>query len=303
MTKSLSIGMIGLSEGNGHPYSWSAIFNGYDPAKMKDSGFPTIAEYLAKRSFPADQIADARVTHIWTQDRDLSQKIAETCFIDLVVPNFEDLAGEVDAVILARDDHENHYDMAKPFLEAGLPVFVDKPLAISVADAQKLFALEQYEGQLFTCSSLRYAEEFYLSSAEEKALGELRRIDAVTVKSWDKYAVHIIEPVLHYLGGAGKPVSYRRKKYNNSIYLETEWNDGPITSFQALGPEIKKRAIAITYKGDKKEITKEFHDSFSAFKTSLSEFVKSVRDRKRLIPMDETLKVIGLIEEGLKDVG
>ena len=24
----LKLGIIGLSEGNGHPYSWSAIFNG-----------------------------------------------------------------------------------------------------------------------------------------------------------------------------------------------------------------------------------------------------------------------------------
>ena len=23
--------MLGMVDGNGHPYSWSAIFNGYDP--------------------------------------------------------------------------------------------------------------------------------------------------------------------------------------------------------------------------------------------------------------------------------
>ena len=29
----LRIGVIGLSEGNGHPYSWSAIINGFDKTK------------------------------------------------------------------------------------------------------------------------------------------------------------------------------------------------------------------------------------------------------------------------------
>ena len=31
----LKLGVIGLSEGNGHPYSWSAIFNGYDSVEME----------------------------------------------------------------------------------------------------------------------------------------------------------------------------------------------------------------------------------------------------------------------------
>lgn len=26
----ISLGIIGMTPGNGHPYSWSAIFNGYD---------------------------------------------------------------------------------------------------------------------------------------------------------------------------------------------------------------------------------------------------------------------------------
>ena len=29
----LRVGILGLSEGNGHPYSWSAIFNGFDKTK------------------------------------------------------------------------------------------------------------------------------------------------------------------------------------------------------------------------------------------------------------------------------
>ena len=63
----LKLGIIGLSEGNGHPYSWSAIFNGYDHNSMKDCGYPVIPEYLKKQNWPNDQIKDARVTSVWTQ--------------------------------------------------------------------------------------------------------------------------------------------------------------------------------------------------------------------------------------------
>ena len=54
----LKFGVIGMSEGNGHPYSWSAIFNGYDADAMRDCPFPAIPEYLARRRFPGMEKID-----------------------------------------------------------------------------------------------------------------------------------------------------------------------------------------------------------------------------------------------------
>ena len=31
---SIRLAMLGMVDGNGHPYLWSAIFNGYDPDEM-----------------------------------------------------------------------------------------------------------------------------------------------------------------------------------------------------------------------------------------------------------------------------
>ena len=45
----IKIGIIGMSHGNGHPYSWSAIVNGYDHEYMKDCPFPVIQDYLKKQ--------------------------------------------------------------------------------------------------------------------------------------------------------------------------------------------------------------------------------------------------------------
>ena len=110
--KELKLGVIGLSDGNGHPYSWSAIFNGCDMAYMKDCGFPVIPEYLSKQRFPDDCIPNAHVTHIWTQDRAVSEHVAKASLIPNVVDRMEDMIGEVDAVLLARDDPENHTNFA-----------------------------------------------------------------------------------------------------------------------------------------------------------------------------------------------
>ena len=50
MSKQLKLGIIGISEGNGHPYSWAAIFNAYNPEIMKTCPYPVIFE----RSFCAN---------------------------------------------------------------------------------------------------------------------------------------------------------------------------------------------------------------------------------------------------------
>ena len=47
-----------MSEGNGHPYSWSAIFNGYNRDEMKNCIFPVIPEYLNNQVFPEDFLVD-----------------------------------------------------------------------------------------------------------------------------------------------------------------------------------------------------------------------------------------------------
>ena len=44
-----SIGIIGLSEGNGHPFSYSSIINGYSPEGLAASGWPGIYEYVRRR--------------------------------------------------------------------------------------------------------------------------------------------------------------------------------------------------------------------------------------------------------------
>ena len=49
MAKKLKLGIIGISEGNGHPYSWSAIFNGYNEEYMIQCPFESIPEYLSKQ--------------------------------------------------------------------------------------------------------------------------------------------------------------------------------------------------------------------------------------------------------------
>ncbi len=292
----LKLGVIGFSEGNGHPYSWSSIFNGYDPLLMENCGFPAIPRYLSKQSFPEDCIKNAKVTDIWTQDKKISKKIAEACYIENITDHINDLVNKVDAVLLARDDAKNHLSMSEPFLEAGIPIYIDKPLALNVKQAKKIFSLQKYKGQVFTCSALRYAKEFILTERQKDFIGEIKSIEGFTSKSWDQYAVHIIEPILNLIPNHGNIDNYSNFHSDSITRLNILYENGIDIHFSTYGNiEIP---LKINIHGKKGSLQFVFKDTFHAFYTALDEFIKSIRNKTQPIHQDDTLEIVRLIEIG-----
>ena len=77
------IGIIGYSEGNGHPYSFSSIFNGYNSKKF-DKEWSIIQNYLETKP-KVDFINNlARVEKIWTPSIERSLSIKESCNINTI---------------------------------------------------------------------------------------------------------------------------------------------------------------------------------------------------------------------------
>ena len=156
----LRLAMLGMVDGNGHPYSWSAIFNGYDRAKMAECPYAGIPAYLNAEPDEALGIPGAKVTHVWTDDPDDAPRVAEASLIPNIVGRPEEVIGHVDAVIVATDKGHEHVERCRPFIEAGLPIFVDKPL-VDRAEDLAVFRGWVAEGHaILSGSALSYAREF-----------------------------------------------------------------------------------------------------------------------------------------------
>ena len=128
--KELRIGILGMTEGNGHPYSWSAMFNGFDPVEMAKCPFPAIPGYLNKQPKETLGIPGAKITCICCTgyaERDEAERMAKASLIPEVLDDPTEMIGKVDAVIVATDDGNEHVDRCRPFVEAGIPMFIDKP--------------------------------------------------------------------------------------------------------------------------------------------------------------------------------
>lgn len=298
VTVSLRLGVIGLSEGNGHPYSWSAIFNGYNKETMEECGFPVIPRYLERQSFPHDAIADATVTHIWTQDAAISAHVARAARIPYVCGRFEDMIGAVDAILLARDDAETHFEFAAPFLDGGLPVYIDKPIALSQAQLERLYERQQYPGQIFTCSALRYAGELRLDEEMHAEVGNIRALHAVTPKDWDRYAVHVIEPALAILGEQGRVADAQAATTDGGgAELAVRWESGVRARFAAMGDGVSC-PLSLRVMGDRSWCDLHFRDTFAAFRAALDDFVRGVRAKDVRTDPGFVQRVVDLIERG-----
>lgn len=293
----IKLGIIGMSEGNGHPYSWAAIFNGFNAHYMNQCPFPGIPVYLSQQNYPDDFLSSAYVTHVWSQDPSISQSIAQASRIPRIAQSLEQMAADVDAVLLARDDAENHLQYARPFLEAGLPIFIDKPLAHTLVQAEHLLSLEKYEGQIFSCSALRHAHEFELNASDKEFIESVKIINAYIPKDWKKYAIHIIEPTLKILGFDLSIEAHQKLKTQDITQLSLRVNDDLIINFYTLGQI--KHPVSIEYIGETEKRTFIFKDAFYAFRETLRKFIEQIQSAKRLIELEETLQVIRIIEMGL----
>lgn len=151
--KPFRIGMVGSQ--NSHAEAYSKLIN------LENAG---------------NMYGEVRVTHIWGEDDESAKKVAANCKIPNVVAKHTDMLGQVDGVICVRRHGGKHLEDAMPFLKAGLPAFVDKPLACSVADARAMIqAAEAAHVGFSSFSTLRYAPETVaFVDALRKEAGELR---------------------------------------------------------------------------------------------------------------------------------
>src|SRR5438067_239646 len=121
-----------------------------------------------------------------------------------ILPRVEELIGRVDAVLIETQDGGDHLEQAMPFIRAGVPLFVDKPLATSTADARQIVEAARARGVAFgSSSSLRYSLEVQEVQGRREELGPIVGVDAYSVA-----VLHPRNPGLFHYGVHGVETLY-----------------------------------------------------------------------------------------------
>jgi predicted dehydrogenase len=202
------------------------------------------------------------------------------------------MIGRVDAVIIARDDFENHLAMALPFLKAGLHVFVDKPLSIDVGEL-RIFRPFLETGRLMSCSGMRYARELDEARASLTTYGEIRLVRGAILNTWEKYGVHLLDAILGVI--RSRPVSVVAFEARHDS-LAVQMDDGSLMQIDALG-EVG-RCFRVEIFGTRRITSHDITDNFTMFRRTLSHFVESIRTGIPAIDPEHTLEVMRLLIAG-----
>ena len=129
----MKIGVVDLD--TSHPQNWIPIERelGHEVIGVWDGGSVHPAEYV--------------------------ENFAQEHEIPRVFETIEDLAGEADCAIIHGCDWDTHVGKARPFIEAGKSVLIDKPMAGTRADLEQFVAWEAAGARIAGGSSLRFCVE------------------------------------------------------------------------------------------------------------------------------------------------
>ena len=294
----IRLAVLGSSAGNGHPFSWSAIFNGYDRECMtRECPFPAIPAYLDKEPADTLTIAGAQVTHVHCAGSGgfTADAVARCARIPHVVERPTDVIGEVDAVVIATDIGSEHVERARPFVEAGLPVFIDKPLVDTGADLAQFVAWVAEGRPIMSSSCMRYAKEFLPWRLSTRDLGDLRLVTATTAKRWETYGIHALEGVYPILGPGFLTVRNTGTKDRAVVHLT-----------HARGVDVVVVASAdmlggfglLQLCGTQGRVQTAFADTHFAFKAQLQAFIDFLRTGVPPYPFAETVELMKLVIGG-----
>ena len=296
--KKIKLAMLGMTEGNGHPYSWSIIINGrYNAEALAKCPYAAIIDYISKQPKNTLGIEDVEVSHVWTDNPEDAKLVAKVAEIENIVEDPKDVIGQVDAVLVATDIGSEHVERCKPFVEANVPIFVDKPLCDNFTDL-KIFQQWIDEGKpIISSSAMRYCKEYEPYHQSTYELGDLRYINVTMAKSWEKYGIHALETLYPIVGPGFTSIQNLGDKDRNIVHLHhSKGIDINIANvFDMIGG-----FGLVSLVGTKSGIQIKSNDTFYAFKKQLESYVHYLRTGVKPVPWEETKELMQLVAAGIK---
>lgn len=300
--KPIRIGMLGMTEGNAHPFSWGTMINGsYDEELMKEytkTLYPTIPVYLGKQPKETLGIPGVKITHICftgyagREDAEICAKING---IPNVVDKPEEMLGQVDAIICATDQGHEHVERCQMFIDAGLPIFIDKPLTDNEEDLKTIVKWYDNGAKIMSSSSLRYSkaiEPYYKNHYE---LGKLRYICSPMAKYWETYGMHALER-LFPLVGQGFEWVQNLGDYKSAMVHAYHKSGCHVDIPMGYGMAITPMAIM----GEGGAVSVSDGDSYYSFKKQLDVFVDFLRTGEPDHPFEDTIEMAKIIIAGIR---
>lgn len=242
----IRIGILGTD--NSHSIAFSRLFN-------------------VKEEKP--HVRGAKVVAVYGDEDKRNREVAEKGCVGQIVKRPSDMIGMIDAAIVDFRHGSRHYKFAKPLIEAGIPTFIDKPFAATVAHANRMTDLARRKRcPITTFSTVRYGPAVDAWKKDIKKLGRVKTViisgPGSTKSEYDGlffYAVHQVELMLECFGDKIKSV--RGVDYDGTLVATVSYRNGMVVTLHEIDSAYRNfAAIAHGEGGEAVYDVSKAHDGY-----------------------------------------
>ena len=238
----------------------------------------------------------ARVVHMWGAEAPAKARYGATAVDDL-----QRLLNDVDVAMVCGRWGEDHYELAKAAMTAGIPTFIDKPLTNSPAQAHELVALaESADVPTFSCSPLRFCDEVIELQRDLETIGTVAAGSCSGLAEWlafgprgDNvyfYGVHVVD-VAHAVFGPGAQ-AVRVEQCGRNRTAVVRWN-GQTVTLNLLSDCAEFCHVSCYGVGGWAQAAVDFEGSF--YERTLGFVLAMAETGKPPIPLSHAVEVIDIL--------
>ncbi len=207
-----------------------------------------------------------------------------------IVETIEQLCEKVDGVLLESVDGRPHLKQVRPVIAAKIPVFVDKPVAASLADVIEIFRLaEENNVPCWSSSAFRYGQGI-VGIKDNADVGSVKSCDVFGSSSWAEhhpdlylYGIHPVTALYAVMGTGCRQVT--RFRTNGLDMVVGTWNDGRIGTFRDLRGG--KSSASVRIFGTKGMIEAKS----SGYKPLVDEIIRFFKTGQVPVSAEETIEI------------
>lgn len=280
----IRVGIVGTN--TSHAGVFAGLLNGEDGASPRVPG--------------------GTVSGVWSSGRPglsgmhlSADELARRYGVEHVAGEPEQLVELADAVMVLDDEGGGslHGKLAEPFLAAGLPTFIDKPMTLDVTEAVRLFDFaEEHGAPLMSCSALRFAGELDAVTGHAAETGTLSTVVGVGPGDWYNYGVHTVQAVLavtqpmsgdswvHQHPGAERDVTVVGSGTGPGVVIHTLRDAAYLFHVLAYGADGMAQA--------------RIGDAAGFYAGTMAAFLEMARTRVPPVSRAETLQVLAILAAG-----
>jgi len=197
--KQIKIGIIGAE--NSHTAGFGKLFN-------IDKKFPGV-----------------EVKYVWGETDAFAKSAMEKGNIPNQVKDPKEMLGKIDALIVDHRHPKFHLEAATPFVEKGIPTFIDKPFCYRAAEGKEFLQMVKRVGTPVTSyTSIAQTAATFDMIEQIKTMGKISQVIRTGTVDLDSeyggiffYGVHIVEPLMFMFGEDIQEVKVTRNgKFGNA---------------------------------------------------------------------------------------